>query len=63
MKDDRMDDKLFGGKLPDQKELEQELSDYLSKKYGNRIKIMTPFIFPKCQEVSKDEGKAGHDRG
>jgi len=34
-------------KLPTQKELERELSDYLSKKYGDRIKIITPFVFPK----------------
>jgi ATP-dependent Clp protease ATP-binding subunit ClpX len=34
-------------KLPTQKELERELGDYLSKKYGDRIKIITPFVFPK----------------
>ncbi|OPX21045.1 MAG: ATPase [Desulfobacca sp. 4484_104] len=34
-------------KFPDQKELEKELSDYLSKKYGDRIKIISPFIMPK----------------
>ncbi|MFP3867202.1 MAG: AAA family ATPase [Desulfobacteraceae bacterium] len=34
-------------KFPDQKELEKELSDYLSKKYGDRIKIVSPFIMPK----------------
>jgi ATP-dependent Clp protease ATP-binding subunit ClpX len=33
--------------LPTQKELERELSDYLSRKYGDRIKIVTPFVFPK----------------
>ncbi|UCF56965.1 MAG: AAA family ATPase [Deltaproteobacteria bacterium] len=45
------------GKLPDQKELEKELSEYLSKKYGNRIKIISPFIFPKGEEAATDEGK------
>ena len=45
------------GKLPDQKELEKELSEYLSKKYGNRIKIISPFIFPKGEEGVEDEGK------
>jgi endopeptidase Clp ATP-binding regulatory subunit ClpX len=34
-------------KLPTQKELERELGEYLSKKYGDRIKIITPFVFPK----------------
>ncbi len=45
------------GKLPDQKELEKELSEYLSKKYGNRIKIISPFIFPKGEEAATDKGK------
>ena len=44
-----------GGKLPNQKELEKELSEYLSKKYGNRIKIISPFIFPKGEEAATDE--------
>ncbi|MBW1803483.1 MAG: AAA family ATPase, partial [Deltaproteobacteria bacterium] len=47
------------GKLPDQKELEKELSDYLSKKYGNRVKIISPFMFPKAQRDTTDEGKSG----
>ncbi len=46
-------------KLPTQKELERELSDYLSRKYGDRVKIITPFVFPKgetaeTQPRSKD---------
>ena len=45
------------GKLPDQKELEKELSEYLSKKYGNRIKIISPFIFPKGEEEATDGEK------
>jgi ATP-dependent Clp protease ATP-binding subunit ClpX len=36
-------------KLPTQKELERELSEYLSKKYGDRVKIVPPFIFPEGQ--------------
>jgi ATP-dependent Clp protease ATP-binding subunit ClpX len=45
-------------KLPNQKELEKELSEYLSKKYGNRIKIISPFLFPKAQELSTDDIKS-----
>jgi endopeptidase Clp ATP-binding regulatory subunit ClpX len=56
-----MDENGDTGKIPNQKELEKELSDYLSKKYGNRIKIISPFVFPKGQEVSTDEGKAGDE--
>ena len=61
-----MDDDLTryegGEKLPNQKELEKELSDYLSKKYGNRIKIISPFVYPKAQEISSDEGKPGEKK-
>ena len=39
-------------KLPNQQELEKELSDYLSKKYGSRIKIISPFLTPKEDEDS-----------
>jgi ATP-dependent Clp protease ATP-binding subunit ClpX len=49
-------------KLPNQKELEKELSDYLSKKYGNRIKIISPFIFPKAQEMETDGARSGEDK-
>ena len=31
------------GRIPNQRELEKELSDYLSKKYGSRVKIISPF--------------------
>jgi endopeptidase Clp ATP-binding regulatory subunit ClpX len=47
-------------KIPDQKELEKELSDYLSKKYGGRIKIVSPLMLPKgAQEHAEDEGSSG----
>ena len=56
--------KIEGGeKLPNQKELEKELSDYLSKKYGNRVRIISPFIFPKGQEAESEESRSGEDKG
>jgi ATP-dependent Clp protease ATP-binding subunit ClpX len=57
-----MDDEF---KLPDQKELEQELSDYLSKKYGGRIKIVSPLMVPRPEQQEDDEaasGKGGVDK-
>jgi endopeptidase Clp ATP-binding regulatory subunit ClpX len=36
--------------LPDPKELEKELNDYLTKKYGNRIKLATPVAVPRPDE-------------
>ena len=34
-----LDGQDTSGNIPNQKELEKELSDYLSKKYGGRVKI------------------------
>ena len=47
--------KEYNGEIPDQKDLEKELSDYLSKKYGGRIKIISPLVMPKTDDVSSDE--------
>ena len=53
-------------KVPDQKDLEKELNEYLGKKYGDRVRLVVPLFFPKAQpeEFSKDEGesKAGKKR-
>jgi endopeptidase Clp ATP-binding regulatory subunit ClpX len=38
-------------KIPDPKELEKELNEYLTKKYGSRIKLAMPMVIPQ-----KDEG-------
>ena len=42
-------------KIPGQKELEKELSDYLSKKYGARIKIVSPLMLPKAAAAKGEE--------
>lgn len=52
-----------GEKLPNQKELEKELSDYLSKKYGNRIKIISPFVYPQGQVQKTDDAPGGGEDG
>lgn len=51
-------------KLPDQKELEKELSEYLSKKYGDRVKIVSPFIMPKpvIEDDSSQRRRSGTGR-
>ena len=52
-----IDEREGGGKIPDQKELEKELSDYLSKKYGGRVKIISPLMIPKIEkDESEDDG-------
>ncbi len=52
-------------KIPDQKELERELNEYLGKKYGDRIRLVVPMLFPKPQteEVSKEEKELGDKKG
>jgi ATP-dependent Clp protease ATP-binding subunit ClpX len=45
-------------KIPDPKELEKELSDYLTKKYGSRIKVMAPHWVAKPEIDGEGQGKA-----
>ena len=45
-------------KIPDQKELEKELSEYLTKKYGSRIKVVAPHWVAKPEKDGEDKGKA-----
>ena len=49
-----------GERIPNQRELEKELSEYLSKKYGSRVKIISPFFFPKADEAETG-GISGED--
>jgi ATP-dependent Clp protease ATP-binding subunit ClpX len=51
-------------KVPDQKELEKELNEYLGKKYGDRIRLVVPMLFPKphTEEVSKEEKEMGEGK-
>ena len=57
-----MEDSEF--KLPDQKELEKELNEYLGKKYGDRIRLVVPMLFPKTQtdEDMKEEKESGEGK-
>jgi endopeptidase Clp ATP-binding regulatory subunit ClpX len=45
-------------KIPDPKELERELSDYLSKKYGGRIKVLAPQLITKPDPDGEGKGPA-----
>ena len=44
-------------KIPDPKELEKELSDYLTKKYGSRIKVMAPHWVAKPEIDGEGQSK------
>ena len=41
--------------LPDQKELEKEIGDYLSRKYGDRVKIVSAGFFPQADGEKEDQ--------
>ena len=52
---------VSAGKIPNQKELEKELSEYLSKKYGSRVKIIPPIVFPKMEEAPSGDAGSGEE--
>ncbi len=45
--------------LPSQKELEKELSDYLSRKYGEQVKIISTGLFPQAKSDGAPESAKG----
>ncbi len=46
-------------KFPDQEELEKELSEYLSKKYGYPIKVVSPMMTSQGGEAQEASEKSG----
>ncbi|MDY7033011.1 MAG: AAA family ATPase [Thermodesulfobacteriota bacterium] len=44
-------------KIPDPKELEKELNEYLQNKYGGHIKLALPGLFPKIEPEKNDSNK------
>lgn len=50
-------------KLPDQKELERELNEYLSKKYGDRIKLGVSMLVPKSALEDAESGGQEKPKG
>ena len=46
-------------KIPDSEELQKELSDYLSKKYGSRIKVLAPQLITQPDKAGEGNSKKG----
>jgi ATP-dependent Clp protease ATP-binding subunit ClpX len=44
-------------KLPNQEQLEKELSEYLSKKYGYRIKVVSPMMLSQTKDPADEQNK------
>jgi len=40
-------------KIPDPKELEKEISEFLSKKFGDNVKVVTPLVLPQQGVIDK----------
>ena len=45
----------YNEKIPDPKELEKELGDFLAKKFGGSVKLATPIVMPETAKT--DEGE------
>jgi ATP-dependent Clp protease ATP-binding subunit ClpX len=45
--------KSHNEKIPDPKELEKEIGEFLSKKFGDNVKIITPMVLPQEGAVDK----------
>lgn len=48
--------------IPDPKELEKEITDFLTKKYGNQIKVVSPIVMPQ-EERSEDTAEVRQKKG
>jgi len=48
--------KVHNEKIPNPEELEKEISEFLAKKFGNNVKIVSPIVVP--QEAVVDQTKA-----
>jgi ATP-dependent Clp protease ATP-binding subunit ClpX len=53
--------KPYNEKIPNPKELEKEISDFFSKKFGNNVKMMSPIVMP--QEAAMDNGETPGPKG
>ena len=42
-------------KIPDPKELEKELGDFLAKKFGGNVKLATPIVMPQASQTDDGE--------
>ncbi|MEJ2067274.1 MAG: AAA family ATPase [Deltaproteobacteria bacterium] len=49
-------------KIPDQKQLEQELNTYLERKYGDKVKLVVSTLVPKVAPAHDDEKKSQSDK-
>ena len=49
--------KKIKSSLPSQKDLEKEIGEYLSEKYGEKVKIISTGFFPHADRFKNESGK------
>ena len=42
-------------KFPDPKKVEKEISDFLSEKFGGRVKLITPVVVPREESFETED--------
>ena len=47
--------KTTNEKIPDPKELEKELGEFLTKKFGGNVKLATPIVIPQQDALEKND--------
>ncbi len=52
---------VINERLPNPKEIEKEIGEFLAKKFGDNVKIVSPMVFPQ-ELVLEDARKGGSDR-
>ncbi len=52
--------KAHNEKVPDPKELEKELGDFLAKKFGGSVKLATPIVMPQTDKTDAGDPPSEH---
>jgi ATP-dependent Clp protease ATP-binding subunit ClpX len=47
--------KIHNDKIPNPKEIEKEIGDFLSKKYGDQVKMISPIVMPMAEPSETDD--------
>ena len=47
--------KEYDEKIPDPKEIEKEIGDFLTKKFGGSVRMVSPLVLPQEVSTEKDE--------
>jgi len=47
--------KIQNEKIPNPKEIEKEIGEFLSKKYGDQVKMISPIVMPLTDHSETDD--------